>query len=141
VNQPTLSKSDAARVLLAAIEDVAMMLQEGAELQRRGVGVIEIQRRLYEAITGKEAPEFRNVCPRRASGGRVMEERKKLTPQQRGRLGGLTTADRMTAQQRSARAAAGQAALRAKFATRSGYEAHMDRVRLRGHGYDVKVGG
>lgn len=58
-NKPSLSKADAARVLLAAIEDIAQVCQDAAEVQRRSALLIEGQRRLYTAITGEEAPEFR----------------------------------------------------------------------------------
>ena len=57
-NQPSLSKGDAARVLLQAIEDVAAIAQDAAEVQRRSHVLIEGQRRLYAAITGEQAPEF-----------------------------------------------------------------------------------
>lgn len=61
MSKVALSRSDAARVLLAAIEDVAQICQDAAEVQRRSALLIEGQRRLYTAITGEEAPEFRMV--------------------------------------------------------------------------------
>jgi hypothetical protein len=62
--------------------------------------------------------------------------RKKLSPQQKGRLGGLTAADRMSAEARSERARKGGEALAAKRGS-----AYFARMALHRHGYDVQLEG
>jgi hypothetical protein len=65
---------------------------------------------------------------------RPVPARKKLTPQQKGRLGGLTAADRMSAEARSERARKGGEALAAKRGS-----AYFARMALHRHGYDVRL--
>lgn len=65
-----------------------------------------------------------------------MPERKKLPRSRISQLGGFAAAQAMTAEQRSARARKGAAAVMEKYG-----RGHFVRLGLRSGGYDVEVGG